>query len=182
MDATNDGLMNGYTWRIAVAPGVLGHNELIEGLERAVSRHPKTIFVASHICNLDYDLGRLGQMFDGAHRNLRRRRCRKRSAGRMAYAGSGLPVSGSTVLTQLLPQWALEGGIQGLLRGLADPARRAHIAAGTEAALAQGWHGIIVASVATQRNQRQVGRTVAEIALDRGRTPVETALDLLVEE
>jgi hypothetical protein len=64
MDATNDGLMNGYTWRINVVPGVLGHNELIESLERAVSRHPKTMFVAAHICNLEYDLTRLGQMFD----------------------------------------------------------------------------------------------------------------------
>jgi predicted TIM-barrel fold metal-dependent hydrolase len=64
MDATNDGLMNGYTWRITGGPGVLGHNELIEGLERAVSRHSKTMFVAAHICNLDYDLERLGQMFD----------------------------------------------------------------------------------------------------------------------
>jgi predicted TIM-barrel fold metal-dependent hydrolase len=64
MDATNDGLMNAYTWRINVVPGVLGHNELIEGFERAVSRHPKNMFVAAHICNLDYDLTRLGQMFD----------------------------------------------------------------------------------------------------------------------
>jgi hypothetical protein len=29
-------------------------------------------------------------------------------------------IAGSTVLTQLLPQWALEGGIDGLLARLAD--------------------------------------------------------------
>ena len=82
----------------------------------------------------------------------------------------------------MLPQWALEGGIQGLLSGLADPERRARIAAGTEAALAQGWHGIIVAAVGSEANQPQVGRTIAAIALDRARPPVETALDLLTEE
>jgi predicted TIM-barrel fold metal-dependent hydrolase len=65
MDRTNDGLMNAYTWRIDdKQPGILGHNELIEGLERAVSRHPKTIFIACHFMNLDYDLARLGQIFD----------------------------------------------------------------------------------------------------------------------
>ena len=65
MDRTNDGLMNGYTWRIDdKQPGILGHNGLIESLERAVRKHPKTMFIACHLANLDYDLTRLGQMFD----------------------------------------------------------------------------------------------------------------------
>jgi predicted TIM-barrel fold metal-dependent hydrolase len=64
MDNTNDGLMNGYTWTIKPEPGVMGHDELIESLERAVHKHPKTVFVACHLANLDYDLTRLGQMFD----------------------------------------------------------------------------------------------------------------------
>ena len=64
MDNTNDGLMNCYTWRITVGPGMLGHNELIESLERAVAKHPRTTFIACHIANLEYDLTRLGQMLD----------------------------------------------------------------------------------------------------------------------
>ena len=64
MDRTNDGLMNGYTWMIKLTPGMLGHNELIESLERAVAKHPKTIFIACHLMNLDYDLTRLGQMLE----------------------------------------------------------------------------------------------------------------------
>ena len=64
MDRTNDGLMNGYTWMIRVYPSLLGHNELIESLERAVAKHPKTIFIACHLMNLDYDLTRLGQILD----------------------------------------------------------------------------------------------------------------------
>ena len=43
---------------------MLGHNELIESLERAVAKHPKTIFIACHLMNLDYDLTRLGQILD----------------------------------------------------------------------------------------------------------------------
>ena len=46
MDHTNDGLMNGYKWRIDVKPGVMGHEELIASLESAVKKHPKTIFFA----------------------------------------------------------------------------------------------------------------------------------------
>jgi predicted TIM-barrel fold metal-dependent hydrolase len=37
---------------------------IIESLERAAHQHPKTIFVACHLANLDYDLTRLGQLFD----------------------------------------------------------------------------------------------------------------------
>jgi predicted TIM-barrel fold metal-dependent hydrolase len=57
--------MNAYTWRIDdKQPGMLGHNGLIESLESAVRKHPKTMFIACHLANLEYDLTRLGQMFD----------------------------------------------------------------------------------------------------------------------
>ena len=69
-DATNDGLMNGYTWRIDdKQPGIYGHDALIQTLERAAEKHRKTIFIACHLSNLDYDLTRLGGMLD-RHPNL----------------------------------------------------------------------------------------------------------------
>jgi hypothetical protein len=64
MDNTNDGLMNAYMWRIDVKPPMYGHRELIESLEKAVKKHPRTTFVACHLANLDYDLTRLGGMLD----------------------------------------------------------------------------------------------------------------------
>ncbi len=64
MDATNDGLMNAYKWRLDNQPDIVGHAGMIDILERAVKRHPKTIFVACHFANCCYDLNRLGQMFD----------------------------------------------------------------------------------------------------------------------
>ncbi len=64
MDNTNDGLMNGWSWRIVVEPGMYDHDQLVNSLEHAVKKHPKTQFIACHLCNLDYDLNRLGQMFD----------------------------------------------------------------------------------------------------------------------
>lgn len=69
MDATNDGLMNAWKWRIEKAPGVLTHDEVIATLDRALSKHPKTTFVACHLANCCADLGRLGDLLD-RHGNL----------------------------------------------------------------------------------------------------------------
>jgi hypothetical protein len=32
MDYTNDGLMNGFTWRLDDKPGILGHEGLLQSL------------------------------------------------------------------------------------------------------------------------------------------------------
>ena len=37
---------------------------MIEILDRAVGRHPKTTFIACHFANCCYDLSRLGEMLD----------------------------------------------------------------------------------------------------------------------
>lgn len=64
MDSTNDGLMNGWSWRIVIVPGTYDHDQLINSFENAVKKHPNTQFIACHLCNLDYDLNRLGQLLD----------------------------------------------------------------------------------------------------------------------
>ena len=64
MDAKNDGLMNAYKWRLDDKPDIVGHNGMVEILERAVKRHPKTVFVACHFANCSHDLRRLGDLFD----------------------------------------------------------------------------------------------------------------------
>lgn len=64
MDNTNDGLMDAFKWRLDNRKDVVGFDGMIEILERTVKRHPKTVFVACHYANLDYDLGKLGELFD----------------------------------------------------------------------------------------------------------------------
>jgi predicted TIM-barrel fold metal-dependent hydrolase len=64
MDATNDGLMNAYKWRLDNQPNIVGHEGMVEILERAVKRHPNTTFVACHFANCSYDLDKLGKLFD----------------------------------------------------------------------------------------------------------------------
>jgi hypothetical protein len=63
-DKHNDGLMNGFSWRLDNKPGIMGHDDLIKSLEATLKRHSKTVFIACHLANLDYDLMRLSQMLD----------------------------------------------------------------------------------------------------------------------
>lgn len=69
MDAKNDGLMNAYKWRLDNQPGIVGHQGMIEILDRAVGRHPNTIFIACHFANCCYDLSLVGKLLD-KHPNL----------------------------------------------------------------------------------------------------------------
>ena len=69
MDATNDGLMNGFKWRIPDDPNVLRHDEVVATLDRAVTKHPRVTFIACHFANCCSDLSRLARMLD-VHPNL----------------------------------------------------------------------------------------------------------------
>ena len=68
-DKHNDGLMNGFSWRLDNKSAIMGHDDLIKSLDAALRRHPKTVFIACHLANLDYDLTRLSQML-GRNPNL----------------------------------------------------------------------------------------------------------------
>jgi uncharacterized protein len=69
MDATNDGLMNAYKWRLDNKPNIVDLSGMVEIYDRTLAKHRDTTFVACHFMNLDYDLARLGEMFD-RHPNL----------------------------------------------------------------------------------------------------------------
>src|SRR5439155_6060254 len=78
--------------------------------------------------------------------------------------------AGSTVLLQVLPPWATEGGTERLVERLRDPQVRRRIrddlagpprVGGENFISLVGWEGIQVAGVASERNRACVGRTVA---------------------
>jgi predicted TIM-barrel fold metal-dependent hydrolase len=69
MDQKNDGLMNAWQWKVPNTPGVLQHDEVVDTLDRALTKHPRTVFVACHFANCCSDLNHLGGMLD-AHTNL----------------------------------------------------------------------------------------------------------------
>lgn len=91
-------------------------------------------------------------------------------------------VAGSTVLTQVLPQTALDGGPEALMSRLRNPQQRAAIARETDASIAWNWEDIFISALESQPNQWTIGKNLAQIAKQRGREPVEAMLDLLVEE
>jgi N-acyl-D-amino-acid deacylase len=91
-------------------------------------------------------------------------------------------VAGSTVLTQLLPQSALDGGITALIKRLRDAKQRAEIAAETVSSLAQRWEDIYISALHTEANQRFVGLNLAEAGALRNESPLDALMNLLIEE
>ena len=88
-------------------------------------------------------------------------------------------VAGSCNMTQLLPIWSMEGGTQALMQRLADEQTRAPIADETEADMSNDWTDILIAAVPGR--DELVGRTVQDVADERGIAGVQAALDLLLE-
>src|SRR5262245_38729636 len=93
----------------------------------------------------------------------------------------------STTLRTLLPDWALEGGIDAMLKRLADPVERARIRRDVEAPSAGqslldriGWENVMVASC-TRRKDAE-GKRISEIAAERAIDPLDASLELIVDE
>jgi len=91
----------------------------------------------------------------------------------------------STTLRTLLPDWVLEGGIDAMLKRLADPAVRDRVRAeltGGGETLLRGldWADIMVAYSPSRPDAQ--GRRIAEIAAARGEDPLDAAIELIVAE
>ncbi|MFB8170550.1 amidohydrolase family protein [Kitasatospora purpeofusca] len=96
---------------------------------------------------------------------------------------------GSTTLAALLPSWATEGGPQATLARLDDPAARERIRYEVEEKGSDGCHGVVtdwntiqLSGVRTPELADAVGRTVAELAAEQGRSGTEVFLDLLLRD
>ena len=93
-------------------------------------------------------------------------------------------IAGATGLSTLFPVWAREGGAEGLVARLRDPAFdariRAHIA---EQEKGYGsWDKILITDVGLEKNRGLEGRNVLEAANEAGQAPYEFMRDLLIEE
>jgi len=65
IDIHNDGLMNGYDWRVDLSKeNILDHGELISTLENAVKANPETTFIACHVANCSHDLTIIANLLD----------------------------------------------------------------------------------------------------------------------
>lgn len=88
-------------------------------------------------------------------------------------------LAGSTVLTQILPQTALDGGIPQLLARLRDPAQRESIR--TKIKPEARWDGLVV-TAAAYNESALVGRSMQDIADERGIDPASAVIDILLEQ
>lgn len=91
-------------------------------------------------------------------------------------------IAGSTVMTQLLPQWALEGGTDALMKLLANYADRVRMKAEMTDQIANTWEELLVSAVASSTNRYAVGKTLEELGTLRKQSPMDVIFDLLLEE
>ncbi|MBT4514972.1 MAG: D-aminoacylase [Chloroflexi bacterium] len=92
----------------------------------------------------------------------------------------------SSGMSQMLPGWVQEGGVSAMLARLRDPATRKKAHESTS----KGWFGglpfvfstMVIATVASEENAGLVGKSLEEIAADRGVDGVEAMLMLIDEE
>ncbi len=91
-------------------------------------------------------------------------------------------LAGCCSLTQFLPTWCQEGGIEQVLDHLESPSSYERIARETDAYMSNTWDDLMVCDVHTEANRALVGKSVARIAVERERPAPATALDLLREE
>jgi N-acyl-D-amino-acid deacylase len=108
-------------------------------------------------------------------------------------------VAANTTLLAIFPPWALAGGVDGLLARLRDPEQRQRIARSIDEdipgwpcwipgawphnlAEATGWDNISLLWVESEANEGLEGKTIPQIARERGSEPFEVAADVVLEE
>ena len=193
----------GFSTGLMYAPGSSAPSEELERCCRVVARHGKTY--ATHIRGYSFhleeaieeqlDLTRksgcrlqishfqtVGRMNWDRQQHALERIERARAEGIDVEFDCYPYVAGSTVATQLLPQWTLDGGMEALLARLADTAQRESIASETIAGLPHRWEDVVISAVGSSRNEAVVGRNVQQIAEMRSNEPVEALMDLIAEE
>ena len=89
---------------------------------------------------------------------------------------------GSTVLTQWLPYWALDGGLDALCLRIEDPTDHRRMGEEVEATKSQRWEDITITGVASEENAFAVGQTIEQLAAHWDTPPIEAMLRILLEE
>ena len=91
----------------------------------------------------------------------------------------------SNGLVDSLPPWVQEGGRGELLERLRDPATRARIRKDFLAGAPdwpEGASRILITSVLNQELKKYEGRTIAQIAEDEGKDPLDTMMDIVLAD
>lgn len=98
--------------------------------------------------------------------------------------------AGATGLDAAMPTWVQSGGLEAWIERLKDPATRARVAAEMKKPgsdwenlyLGAGADKMILTGFKNEKLKPLTGKTLAEVAAMRGKTPEETAMDLVIED
>ncbi len=114
-----------------------------------------------------------------------------RTAGMAVTANMYTYTAAGTGLNAAMPTWAQEGGFNAWVRRLRDPATRARLKREMNQP-GKDWenfylgagspHRILLTGFRNQRLKPLTGLTLAQIAANRGTSPEETIMDLIVED
>jgi N-acyl-D-amino-acid deacylase len=159
-------------------------NQLLEAFDELMR-----ISREAHIPAELYHIKALGQKNWGKIDTLLTRIEAARKEGLPVRANMYTYIAGGTGLDACLPPWTQDGGYSALLKRLHDPETRKKIAAEMKVDsdkwenlyLAAGPDRIILADFSAEKLKPLDGKSLAEIAKMRGKDPIETIMDLLVE-
>jgi N-acyl-D-amino-acid deacylase len=114
-----------------------------------------------------------------------------RAAGLNISANMYTYPAGGTSLDAMIPPWAHEGGLKKMIERLQDRANRQRIVAEMRTP-AESWENlgllagspdrIILAAFGTNALKPLTGKSLAEVARMRGKSPEDTAIDLVIED
>ena len=98
--------------------------------------------------------------------------------------------AGATGLDAAMPTWVQAGGLEAWIERLKDPATRARVAAEMKQPgsdwenlyFGAGADKMILSGFKSEKLKPLTGKTLAEVAAMRGKSPEETAMDLVVED
>lgn len=112
-----------------------------------------------------------------------------RAEGLDVWADQYPYVATSTGLGIMFPKWAYAGGNRSLTERLRDADERSKIRdemiSNTESGWIKdscGWEAVVISSVREECNKHFEGRSIAEIAQEQGKHPVDIAIDLMLSE
>jgi N-acyl-D-amino-acid deacylase len=98
--------------------------------------------------------------------------------------------AGATGLDAAMPPWVQNGGLEKWVERLKEPAIRAKVAGEMRDPVPKyenllhgsGPDGVLFLNFKTERLKPLIGKTLGEVARERGKSPEETAMDLVVED
>ena len=114
-----------------------------------------------------------------------------RANGTRITADMYVYVASATGLDASMPPWVQDGGLEKWIERLKDPAIRARVAAAMRDPHPTDWdsgygsagpEGILLLGFKNPTLKPLAGKTLAEVARMRGKTPEDTAMDLVVED